>query len=110
MHASLFGNFREGAVVVVVVKKVAAVKVRNIEVDVAIVIVVGGHDALGKSDLVHSRGVGNILEGSVAFVQEKLARTVFVSDEKVEVAIVIDVGPDGGLRSGGGFRETGSLS
>src|SRR5579863_3944760 len=55
------------------VKKVPAVEVRNIEIRVAVVVVVAGDDPFGEGDLINARCLRNVLKGPVAFVQKELA-------------------------------------
>lgn len=94
---SLLGDFREGAVVIVVIKEVATVKIGDVEVDIPVVVVIGGHHGLGKGDSVRPGGMVDILKCAVAPVVEELAGAVFVAHEQIELAIIIDVGPDGRL-------------
>ena len=41
------------------------------------------------------------MEGPIPFVEEKLARAVFVADKEIEEPIIINVRPHGGLRASG---------
>ena len=101
MHACLLGNFGKRVVVIVVEQEVAAVEVGDVEVYVAVVVIIGGGDAFGEGNLVDVGSGGNVLKGSVSLIEEKLARPVFVADKKVEEAVVVDVRPNGSLGARG---------
>src|ERR1017187_5082207 len=49
--------------------------------------------------------MGDVLEGSVTFVEEELAGTILVGYEKVEKTVVVDIGPGSGLRIRRRFRQ-----
>ena len=71
-------------------KEVLGVQVGHVEIDISIVVVVGGDNALGKWHPVDAGAMENVFE----------ARLVFVSYEQIQRAVVIDIGPDRRLRVG----------
>ncbi len=81
----------------------------NVEIHVAVVVVVGRHHSFRKGDPVDARGMGNVLEGSVALVAEQLAGLVLVPHEQVEKSVVVDIGPNRSLSVCGRFRQTALL-
>ena len=97
LHAGLFRDFSEGAVVVVAVEEVGAVEVGDVEVSEAVVVVIGGGDSFAEGDLVNAGSMGDVFKCAVAAIVKELGRSSFVGDEEIEEAIVVDVGPDGGL-------------
>src|SRR5690242_11969534 len=64
-HARLEGDVRESIVMIVVIETVFALVAGDVEIDIAIVVVVGCNHALGQTGFVDARGVRDILEGSV---------------------------------------------
>ena len=105
MHAGFFGDFGEREVVIVVIEEIAAVKIGDVEVHKPIVVIISRDNALGESNFVHAGGVRDVFKSAVALVAEKVARTIFVAHEQVQEAVVVDIGPDGGLRACRGFGE-----
>ena len=104
-HAGPFGDVRERSVMVVVVQKVVAVQVRDVEIHIPVAVIVRRGHAFGESRPVDARRVGDILKGPVSFIQEKLGRAAFVGHEQVQQAVVVNVRPDRGLGIGGRHRQ-----
>ena len=107
LHASLQGDVSKSSVVIVVIKKIVAVEIGNVKIDIAVVIVIGRNDALGESGAIDAGGMRDVFERAVAFVAEEMAGPVFVADEQIEIAVVINVGPDSGLRLHGQVEAAG---
>ena len=107
--ACVVRDFGESVVVIVVVEKIFALKIGDVEIGPAIVVVIAGDHGLGVRDLIDARAVRDVLECAIAVVQEKLSGTVFAADEKIEQAVVVDVGPNRGLGAGGRLGEAGGF-
>ena len=94
---------------VVVQQRAGAAVVGDEQVSIAVVVVIGRHHRLGKHREIGSGRTGDVLKCAVAVVQEKLIRLVFIADVEIQVAVVIDIHPHGGLRRGwlgeAGFRR-----
>ena len=91
---------------VVVVEKIVARVIGNVDIRISVVVVIRRHNCFGERDLVHAGRVRDVNEGAVALIQEKLRRTTLASHEQIEPAVVIDVGPNRGLRGGRRLRQT----
>src|SRR5688572_3556645 len=96
----------ERPIAIVAVKEVRAAEVRDIQIRPAVVVVVDGGDALVEAATVDAGRRGDVLERAVAVVAEQLRRPVFVADEQIEKAIVVDIGPGRGLRAGQHLRQS----
>ena len=105
--AGLPGDVGKGPVVVVAIERVVAAVVGDVEVHVPIVVVILRYRALGESHAVDPGGVADLLEGSVTVVVEKLARSIFIADEEIEVPVVVDVRPGACLCTGRGYGQAG---
>jgi hypothetical protein len=66
-----------------VVEEVVFAIIRDVEVRVAVVVVISPGDTLGKGRPVYSRSGRNILKRAVTFVSEELAWGMFVSNKDV---------------------------
>src|SRR5919197_1485628 len=99
LHSCDFGNICEGGVVVVVIQDIGPAKIRKKEIRIAVIVVIASRNALHVADVVDSGRVRNIFTRAVSLIQEKLSGTVFVADEQVHKAIIIDINPGGGLRT-----------
>ncbi len=83
---------------------VLAAASREVEVDASVIVVVARDDRLHETDRLGSRRFRNFTEGAVALVQVELARVRqlavlrLVPDEKIEPAVVVEVGEGGRLR------------
>src|SRR5262245_42839077 len=77
-HTSLLRDVCERVVVIVVVEDVRAVVVRDVEVRIAVVVVVRGGDRLGEGKPVDMGRLRNVLELCAALVEEQLRRAVLV--------------------------------
>ena len=89
---------------IVVIQKVVAGKIGNVEIHVAVVVVVSGDNCFRERRLVDARGMGDVFEGSVAFIDEELAGSVLVSYKEIEKAVVVDIRPNRGLSVRSRFR------
>ena len=72
-HAQLFSHVGERAILVVMVKKVLACVVRDVEIRVSVSIVVARNDSLAERGSIDSRTARYIREGSVAVIVKELA-------------------------------------
>jgi len=109
LDARLSCRFGECPVMVIVKEQIAAIKVRDENINVSIIVIVGGGHSLGKNYAIHTGGMGNILKSPVAAVAEQLTRAIFVTNEQVDEAVVINVSPDGSLCARCRFRQPGGL-
>src|ERR1700677_2660296 len=108
LNARLAGDVGKREVAIVVVKEMGSPVVRYVKVRVAVPVIIGGDNSFGEGYFVDACGVRYVFEGSIAFVTKELAGRVFVPDKEVEEAVVVDVGPGGGL--GGGKLSAGEPS
>src|SRR5271169_1285487 len=97
LHASFGGDVGESAVVIVVIEKIVAVEIRDVEIHVTVVVEISRDDAFGERDLIDAGGMRDVFERAVALVAKELAGAVLVADKKIEEAVVVDVGPDSRL-------------
>ena len=81
-------------------RKLCAVQIGDVEIHVAVVVVIGGRHAFAEH-AVRSMpaAVRRCLESAVALVEEKLRGAVLIADEQIEKAVVVDIGPNRGLRA-----------
>ena len=49
----------------------------------------------------------DVFERAVTFVAVEMAGTIFIADEQIEIAVVVNVGPDSGLRLHGQIEAAG---
>src|SRR6185437_840290 len=100
----------EGGVAVIVIKKVRPVEIRDEEVWVTVIIVIGRRDALSKRDAIDSCRMRDVLESSVSLVEKQLrGAAIFVPNKQIQEAIVIDVRPHRGLGTGRCLRDATRL-
>ena len=83
---------------IVVVEKVAAIEIGDIEIHIAVIVIIRGVNALGECFSIHTGSAGNVLKGTVTLVVEELAGTILVADQQVQITVVVDVRPNGSLR------------
>src|SRR5271156_4867467 len=107
LHAGLGGHVGESAVMIIVVKKIVAVQIGDVEINVAVTVVISGDHALGEGHAINSGGMGDVFERAIAVVVKQLCGAFFATNKKIEIAVVVNIGPHGGLGAGGGFRESG---
>src|SRR6266496_4289110 len=79
---------------------------RDVEVRVAVIIIIGADDCFAERGFVHPSRVCNVLERSIAIVEKKLRGTVFSDQEQIQPTIVVYVSPHGTLC---GSRRIGKL-
>ena len=84
---------------IVVVEKVAAIEIGDIEIHIAVIVIIRGVNALGECLSIHTGSAGNVLKGTVTLVVEELAGTILVADQQVQITVVVDVRPNGSLRA-----------
>src|SRR6266568_4513820 len=92
-------DFLKRAIAAVVIEEVVLSIVRDVEVRVAVAIVVSPGDSFGERDAVYARLCRNVLKRTVTFVAEKLAWCVLVSDVEIDPAIIVVISPAGGMSS-----------
>src|SRR5207244_138327 len=88
------------------VKKVAAVKVGDVEIYATVVVIIGCRDPFRESDFPDAGSHGNVLKGAISPIEKELARPVLVADKEVEETVVVDVRPSCRLRPRGRFRQS----
>src|SRR6185312_13633066 len=93
LYTSLATHLGEGFVTVVVIKEIHAIVVRNVEINKTITVIVSCRHTFVERSTVDTRCMTNFLERPIAPVMKQLRRAVFVSDEQVEIAIIVDIRP-----------------
>src|SRR6266567_1717711 len=84
-------DFLKRAIAAVVIEEVVLSIVRDVEVRVAVAIIISPGDSFRERDAVYARLYRNVLKCAVTFVAEKLAWCVLVSDVEVEPTIIVKV-------------------
>src|SRR5580658_1792941 len=107
LHAGLKSDVGKGSVVIVVVEEIVSVQIGNVKINIAVVIVIARNHALGEGGAIDAGGMGDVFERAIAFVAEEMAGSIFVTDEQIEIAVVVNVGPDPGLRLHGQVEAAG---
>ena len=101
-HAQRGSHIREGAVGVVAIEPVRILQIRNVQVGESVGVVVAPRDRFGEAVVGDTRVRGDVGERAVPVVAEKLRRrrqrrARFVPHVEVQVTVVVEVGPPGGL-------------
>ena len=91
------GDISESIVLIVVVEIVVTTVNRDVEVWIAVIIIVGGDDCFAERGFVHAGGVCNVLKRTIAAVEKKLCGTVLGDHEQIQPTIVIYIRPYGTL-------------
>src|SRR5580704_4624105 len=107
LHSGLKRNIGKGSVVIVVIKRIVAVEIGDVEINIAVVIVIARNHAFGEGDAIDPGGMRDVFEGAVALVAIEMAGSILVAHEKIEIAVVINVGPNAGLRLQGQVKPAG---
>ena len=68
LHTSLKGDIGKRAVVIVVIKKVVAIEIGNVEINIAIIVIVGRNYRFGVGGAVNSSSMRNVFEGAVSLI------------------------------------------
>src|ERR1041384_5363034 len=76
------------------VEKIVFAKVGDVEIRVAVIVIVSPVSAFGEGDFIDARSMRDIFKSPIALVMKKPARLQFVTDEYVDEAIIIEVRPD----------------
>lgn len=112
------GSYISECPVGVVPEKPVSAHVGKKEVGIAVVVVISGRRTLAEAVIAHPCLLGDISEGPVPIIPEKLGRVVslfsaadftagLVPDEEIEFSILVEVKPDGALGGSGGIGESG---
>ena len=114
-YAELVGYVGKGTIRIVAVESIFS-RVRNVEVQIAIVVVVAGGDAFGVAIVGDPGTEGDIGKRAIAIVLKQLRRIAtnagvlpqsrLVADVKIEIAVVVKIAPDGGLRGTRRFGQS----
>src|SRR5579885_1384969 len=100
-NSGLLGDIGKRSIMIIVKQRIVSAVIGDIEIGVTIVVVIGRGYRLSVSDKIGSGGMGDIPECAISIVQKELVGAVFISDVQIQKAIIVDVGPHGGLSACG---------